>query len=288
MSRVHVVTDGNAQLNHKLAQELDITVVPLSVQIGDEVYQDTDGSRNEELLARMERERERPVIVGPTVADFKKVYQKLTRTTDYILSIHSSAPLSPIWRNARAAADTFLGRCDIEVMDSQSTSIGLGILAREAAKLAQTGLGLGEVVRDIRGMISHIYVVMFTDSLDYLERSGHITKSQCILGTMLGIKPFLAIEGGEIIPMEKVRSREKGLDKLVEFAGEFTDIKEMAILQSVSYPTDETSLLRERLAGFFPDTSFPILVYGAVLASHIGPDGLGLVTYESLQKRRIP
>ena len=284
MAQVHIVTDGNAQLSRSMARDLGVTVVPLTVQVGDEVYLDEDGSRNEQLLARMEQERVRPVIIGPTVNDFQQVYQHVSRMTDSVLSIHSAAPLSPIFGNASAAAGVFLGRCDIEVMDSQSTSLGLGILVRHAARMARAGLGLGEIVREIRGMIPRIYVVMFTDSLDYLERSGRISKSQCVLGTMLNIEPFLAIEEGEIIPMEKVRSRDKGLDKLSEFAGEFTQIEEMAILQSTSYSTDETLSLRERLEDFFPQQSFPTLIYGPVLASHIGPDGLGLVTYEGPKK----
>lgn len=282
MSQVRIVTDGDAQLEPDLIRRLDITVVPLTVQLGDEVFQDEDGSRNEQLLIRMAADRSRPIIVGPTAADFQQLYQQLTRTTNSVFSIHSSARLSPIYQQARAASEAFLGRCDIAVIDSQSTSLGLGILAREAALKAQAGYGLGEIVRHIRGMIPRIYVAMFTDSLDYLERSRHISRSQCILGTMLDVKPFLAIEEGEIIPMEKVRSRERGLDKLAEFASEFTAIEEMVILQSTSYPTDETLLLRERLDVAFPQHTFPLVVYGPVLASHLGPDGLGLVTYEGL------
>jgi DegV family protein with EDD domain len=259
--------------------------MPILMEFEGETWLDENGVRNEEILARMAHNRSSPTVVEPTVADFRRVYERLTRSASDILSIHSSNQLSPICRNARAAADAFLGRCDIVVMDSQSTSIGLGILAREAAKIAQAGGSLDEVVRHVRGMIPRVYVVMFTDSLDYLERSGRISRSQCILGTVMGIKPFLAIEDGEIIPMEKVRSREKGLEKLAEFAGEFGGIEEMAILQSVSYPTDETLLLRERLEVFFPDRSFPIFVYGPIPAAHLGPDGLGLVTYEGFGKQ---
>ncbi|MBN1955781.1 MAG: DegV family protein [Anaerolineae bacterium] len=287
MAQVRIVTDGDAQLDPELARQLNITVVPLTVQVDQETFDDECGARNEQLLARMEQERVRPFVVGPTADQMQQVYQQITRSTNLILSIHSAAPLSATYDNACAAADAFLGRCDIIVMDSQSTSLGLGILAREAAKMAQAGQNLGEIVRCIRGMIPRIYVVMVTDSLDYLERSGRISKSQCILGSMLGIKPFLAIEDGEIIPTEKVRSRDKGLDKLVEFAGEFTRIEEMAILQSTSYPTDETLLLRERLESFFPGKPFPIIVYGPLLASHVGPDGMGLVAYEGLGQREV-
>jgi DegV family protein with EDD domain len=280
-----VVTDGDAYLPAAWTRDTDITVVPLTVQVGDEVYRDRDGSRNEELLAQMARERVRPMVVGPTAEDMERVYARLSRTTDSILSIHSSAPLSPIVENARQAAMSFLGRCDIMVMDSQCTSFGLGILVREAARMARAGHSLGQIVRYIRGMIPHIYVVMFTDSLDYLQRSGRISRSQCILGTMLGIRPFLSMEEGEIIPMEKVRSREKGLDKLIEFASEFLRVQEMTILQPVAYPTNETAVLQERLGAMFPKVApFPVLVYGPVLASHVGPDGLGLIVYEGVEE----
>lgn len=283
MAPVRVVTDGDAYLPAAWTRDVDVTVVPLTVQVENEVYQDRDGSRNEELLDRMARERVRPMVVGPTVEEMERVYARLSRTTDSILSIHSSGPLSPIVENARQAAMSFLGRCDIMVMDSQCTSFGLGILVREAARMARAGHSLGQIVRHIRGMIPHIYVVMFTDSLDYLQRSGRISRSQCILGTMLGIRPFLSIEEGEIIPMEKVRSREKGLDKLIEFASEFLKVQEMTILQPVSYPTNETAVLQERLGALFPKVApFPILVYGPVLASHVGPDGVGLIVYEGV------
>jgi len=280
---VRVVTDGDAYLPAAWTRDVNVTVVPLTVQVENEVYQDRDGSRNEELLDRMARERVRPMVTGPTVEEMERVYARLSRTTDSILSIHSSGPLSPIVENARQAAMSFLGRCDIMVMDSQCTSFGLGILVREAARMARAGHSLGQIVRHIRGMIPHIYVVMFTDSLDYLQRSGRISRSQCILGTMLGIRPFLSIEEGEIIPMEKVRSREKGLDKLIEFASEFLKVQEMTILQPVSYPTNETAVLQERLGALFPKVApFPILVYGPVLASHVGPDGVGLIVYEGV------
>ena len=285
MSRVYVVTDGDAQMDPRTVRDLEITVVPLTVQVGDETYQDELGQRNEELLMRMAAERVQPRIIGPTAEDFYALYSRLSRVTDQIISIHSSAKLSNIVQNARTAASEFLGRCDIVVMDSQTTSLGLAILAREAAKMAQSGRGRERILRRIRGMILRIYVVMFTDSLDYLERSGRISPAQCILGTMLGIKPFLDIEEGEIIPLEKVRSRDKGLDKLVEFAAEFSRIEEAVILQSPSYPTDEALAIGERLQSYFPDQEFPLVVYGPLLASHVGPDGLGVVTYEGMGSR---
>ena len=280
MSRVYIVTDSAATIKSAVAEQLDITILPLTVRIEHQDYQDGGDLDHEELLLRMAHDRIRPSIVGPTAEQFQRVYTHLARRTDQIISLHSSASLSLVCREAQKAANTFLGRCDIVIMDSETLSLGLGILVQEAAQLANTSMPLGEVMRQIRGIIRRIYIVLITNTLDYLEHSQRISPAQAILGTMLGIKPFLALEEGENIPMEKVRSRERAIDKLAEFASEFSNIQQMAILQSTSYPTEETKMLRERLALIAPGHEFPILLYGPLLASHIGPDGMGLMVYE--------
>jgi fatty acid-binding protein DegV len=137
-------------------------------------------------------------------------------------------------------------------------------------------------------MIRRVYVVLVTDTMDYLEHSRLISPAQAILGAMLDIRPFLAMEEGAIIPMEKVRSRERAIDKLVEFASEFSDIERVAILQSTPYPTQKTKMLRERLEPIAPGHEFPVLLYGPLLASHIGPDGMGLMVYEGIGREVLP
>ncbi len=235
----------------------------------------------------MARQHLRPQIVGPTAAQFQELYGQLARTTNQIISLHSAGGLSSIVREAQAAARQYLGRCDIIVMDSQTVSLGLGILVEEAARMAQDNVPLGEIVRQIRGIIRHIYIVMITDELDYLEHSRLISPAQAILGTMLDIKPFLAIEEGALIPMEKVRSRERAIEKIAEFASEFSEIKRMAILQATPYPTDETKLLLERLAQVAPNKEAPILLYGPLLAAHVGPNAMGLVVLEGTGKEMM-
>ncbi|MEA3341936.1 MAG: DegV family protein [Chloroflexota bacterium] len=288
MSRVYVVTDSAAIIEPDVAERLDITIVPLTVRIGDKDYQDGMDLDHEELLLRMGRDRVHPEIVGPTVEQFQRVYDRLMRNTDQILSIHSSARLSHVYREAQTAAREFLGRCDITVVDSETLSLGVSILVQEAARLAQDSVPLGEIVRQIRGMILRVYVVFVTDTLDYLEYSQRISPAQAILGAMLNIRPFLAMEEGDIIPMEKVRARDRGIDKLIEFAGEFSDIEQIVILQSTPYPTPRTKSLRDRLESIAPGHEFPILLYGPLLASHIGPDGMGLMVYEGVGREVLP
>jgi len=158
--------------------------------------------------------------------------------------------------------------------------MGLGILAEGAARLAATSMPLSAVVRHIRGMLRHIYISLTTDTLDYLEYSGLISASQAVLGTMLDNKPSLAVERGTIIPMEKVIGRDDAIGKLADFANEFPHIEKMAILQSTPYATEETQMLRDDIEVVAMDGQLPTLLYGPLLASHVGPDAIGMLVYE--------
>lgn len=301
MSQVHIVTDSAATITPDVAEQLGVTVVPLTIRVGYngrltarpggvksesvEVYQDGTEVDHEELLFRMGNNRVRPSIVGPTVEQFHRIYSQLTRQTNQIISLHSSASLSLVCREAQRAACEFMGRCDIVVVDSETISLGLSILVRQAAQLAKQSVPLNEILRQIRGVIPRIYIVLVTDTMDYLEHSQLISPAQAILGSMLNIRPFMAIEEGQIMPMEKVRSRERAIDKLAEFASEFSSVEQVAILQSTRYPTEQTKILRERLESIVPGHEFPILLYGPLLASHVGPDGMGLMVYEGLSRK---
>jgi DegV family protein with EDD domain len=118
--------------------------------------------------------------------------------------------------------------------------------------------------------------------MDYLERGGRIGKAQAILGSMLSIKPILFMEDGDIIPLEKVRTTDKAIDKLFEFVAEFDNLEQTAIIQGSRKPGKEARDLRERLEQSFPQMRFPIIQYGPDLATRVGPNALGIVVYEGM------
>ena len=280
MSEVHIVTDSAAVIDPEVVKRFNITVLPLTVQIGDDRYRDGINLDHEELFLRMASHQVRPEIVGPTAKQFQRTYSRLTRHTDQIISLHSSAGLSLVCNEAQKASLGFLGRRDIVIIDSETFSLGLGILVEEAAKMAQQCVPLPEIVRRIRGMLRHIYVSLTTDTLDYLKYSSLISANQAILGTMLDNKPSLSVENGRIIPMEKVIGHDDAISKLGDFANEFPRIERMAILQSTSYPTEKTKKLLDDIEMTTKDGELPVLLYGPLLASHVGPDAIGLLVYE--------
>jgi len=281
MKRVKIITDSCAFISPEVAEDLDIEIIPLTIGMADDVLFDGDSAthaRYFELQARGIRS----TVSAPSVETFEQAYAKLYQETDQILALHVSAGLSSTYANSVQGADALRGRCNIEVVDSNSILLGEGILVQLAAEAARDGKSLDEIVRLVRGLVPHVYTVLFVDTMDYLERSGTVGKAQAVLGTMMQIKPLLFMEDGKIVPMEKVKSVEKAVDKLAEFVAEFDTIEQTAIIQSDTVPTEQTNMLLQRLEQLFPDKPFPIIQYNPLLASYVGPRAMGIIVYEGM------
>jgi len=222
----------------------------------------------------------------PTVEDMRRVYSDLQTETSQILSIHHAASISPTYQHALEASQLFRGRLDIQVVDSQSISLGLGLLVQALAHMAERGDALDGLVRLVRGLIPRLYMVIFLEDLTFIERNGLISRSQAILGNMLGILPFLTMEDGHLIAMEKVRTRTRAIEKLIEFISEFSALEQIGILQSHAAPSEETEMLAERLRALYPSTPISSACYGPVLSTVVGYDGLGAVVLEA--KENLP
>jgi DegV family protein with EDD domain len=283
LSSIQIVTDSTAQLDPDLVEQLEITVVPLTISFGKQKFHEGVDLSTHEFFRRVAQSSVMPASAPPTVEQFRQVYAQLSQSTDRILSIHVSSKLNQTCANARSAADHFLGRCEIVVIDSWTISLGLSILTQAVAHAVRQNYSLDDIVRLARGMIPHLYAVFFTETLEYLERENHLSKSQAILGTMMGIKPFLAIEEGEIVPMEKARTRDKAIDKLVEFVNEFSNVEQIAIVQSPLRASTDSRYLLDRLQTNFSQYTFDTITYGPTLGTFIGPASLGLIVYEGMR-----
>ncbi len=284
MGKVRIVTDSSAHfLNPRLIAQHDIVVVPMAIYFGSQRFREGIDLDADEFFYRVSRGGAIPSLKPPSVDDFAQVYKTLSQETDQIISIHRSSQLDKTWENAQQASQALLGRCDIAVIDSCTTTAGQAIVVEEAAKSAENEATLEAVVRTVRGVVPRIYSVFYVETMDYIRRHALLGEAQTILGTMLGIKPFMTIEEGELIAMEKVRTRSQATDRLVEFVSEFSTIEKIIILQNTPYPTDQTRLLQDRLAVEFPHREFPIMMYGPSLATHIGPDGMGVVVFEGIE-----
>jgi DegV family protein with EDD domain len=280
MNRVKIVTDSTADMPPGVVEELDITVLPLTIQIGQKTLRDGIDITPADFVQRMARTTTPPSAAPPTQKQFEDIYNELIKGGNEIVSIHVSSKLSQTFRNAQRAALPLLGRGKISVIDSQLITVGLGMLVTAAGRAASQGASLDEVVKLVRGMIPRIYIGFFVETLDYLERAGRIGRAQALLGNMLNIKPLLILEEGEIVALEKVRTRAKAIEKLVEFITEFTRIQKMVVLHG-NTPQDVATLI-EQTNLLMPNLDISVDHYGPVTATHVGTDALGVVVYEGM------
>ncbi|MEP7199628.1 MAG: DegV family protein [Chloroflexota bacterium] len=278
MSQVKIVTDSTADLPPEVAREQNIAVVPLTVQFGKEILRDGIDVDASKFFKRLKLAKTAPTTSAPPPKAFEDVYGQLVREHDEILSIHLSSKLSHTVSAAEKGALPFLGRKKIAVIDSLSASRGLGYLAVAAAEAARGGASLDDLVKLMRMLIPHVYLVFFVETPEYLHRGGRLGKAQAMLGSMLNIKPLLAVEDGEIVPLEKVRTRQRAIEKLCEFTLEFARVRQMTILHAENAP--EVAELSEKIREHLPDVPIDNAAYGPVLASHVGPDALGVVIFE--------
>ncbi len=280
MAQVKIITDSTAELAPELAAALGVTVLPLTIQLGNKTYREGIDLTSKEFFSKISRSTLTPVLNAPPVSMFEQTLDELMKETDEIVAILNSSKLSKTYHNAMRAASPLMGRAKIRIIDSQLITTGLGMVVVNAARAAQDGADVEQVVRLARGLIPRTYIAAFADTLEYLERSGRIRKAQSILGTMLNIKPLLILEEGEIVVLEKVRTRAKAVEKLVEFIIEFTHIEKMDILHSTT--PEDVALLIEQVNLQLPNLDMKVEMYGPSLGAFVGPGALGVVVYEGM------
>jgi DegV family protein with EDD domain len=266
---IKVVTDSTADLPPKSAKELGITVMPVYLRFGEEVYRDRVDISEDEFYHRLSHDPKHPSTTQPPPQDFVNTYTDLAKEADGIISIHVSSKLSGTCDSALRGKELVAKECPIEVIDSQMVTMGLGQLVIGAHAIAQSGKSLQQVVGEVKEMIPCIHLLGLLDTLKYLALGGRIGKAQALLGSILSVKPMLTIKDGELVPVGRVRSREKGIDRLFDFVTNAVDIQDIAIVYNTT--PDEAQALLGRMGSIFPQERIRLARLGPALGVHTGP-----------------
>lgn len=271
---VKVVTDSASDITPSIAAEFGITVVPLYVHYGSSVYRDGIDLTTDAFFRKLAENHDLPVTAAPAPGAFAEVYQKLSTETDEIVVITISSRLSATYRAAVDAIELVKNGAKIEVLDSFSVVSGLGLIAISMAKVAKAGGSIDDVVDVALSSMERVDMRMAFDTLDYLKKGGRIGKAQVFLGSMLNIKPILALKEGVTEGVARVRSRSKAIDYLYNFVAGFTDIEEIAI-EDATTPEDAEAL-KKRLSAIVPAERIYHLKISPVIGTHVGPRVLGV------------
>ncbi len=270
---VRIVTDSTADLPLQFAHDLGISVVPLSVIFGDEVFREGVDIGHDLFYDKLVRERDLPTTSAPSVGDFLEVYEPLLKETDEIVSVHLSSKLSATYNNACQAAQVLADRgARIEVMDSQAISLGLTFVTLAAARVAREGGDIEQIRAAVERTVRNIRIYVVVDTLEYLRRGGRIGRARAFLGTMLRVKPLLSLRDGEVHPEERVRTKARAMERLFQIATSYPNVQELAIGYSTN-PKDAHDF-ELRLAAAMPQVNILVTRVGPVIGTHVGPGAL--------------
>jgi DegV family protein with EDD domain len=267
---VKIVTDSLSDLPQKVAEELGVSVIPLYVRFGTEVYRDNVDLSTEEFYHKLISSRNFPSTAAASIGEVVKVYQKLTEETDEIVSIHASSKYSAVYEVALRAKEEVKQKCRVEVIDTLSAIMGEGLLVIAAAEQALEGKSADEITADVRSLIPKTQVRMSFDTLEYLRRGGRIGRAQAILGSLLKVNPIAGIKDGETCPYGRERSRQKALEWLYRFATEFDGKIRYLAVEHATTP-GEAEALADRLGSIYPREKIYLSQVSPVVGTHVGP-----------------
>ncbi len=271
---VRVVTDSTSDLPQDIVERYDITVVPLTVFFGDEALLDGVEIDSEQFYPRLTASHVLPRTSQPSAEMFRLAYERLAAETGEIVSIHLSSKLSGTLNSASVARDQSI-RPDlhIELIDSYTVSLGLGLVVRDAAAAAAGGASLAEVVAAARHAMDRVAVCVAVDTLEYLRRGGRIGRASSFVGSVLSIKPIISVADGEVVPVERVRTHRKAAERIFALATE--DKRAKAVFVACTGDDAQAEAFAARVREDLPHTEVRASRIGPVVGVYVGGNALG-------------
>jgi DegV family protein with EDD domain len=279
MPRIAILTDSSAYLPPDLLERYHISVIPLKVHWGEETFLDGTDITPVEFYDRLATSSTLPSTSQPSMHDFLQVFDGLASQYEGILVPLISSGISGTVTSALAAVAEFK-KVPVEVVDTHSTSAGLALVVLAAARAAEQGRSLPEVAQIAREVVRKLHLFFAVDTLKYLHKGGRIGGASRYLGSALSIKPILFFdEEGKIDALERVRTRQKALNRLVELVEEKAGNKPIHVGVCHANASEEAANFRTHLAARLNCDEILIVELSPVIGTHVGPGTIGLALY---------
>jgi DegV family protein with EDD domain len=282
---VAIVTDSVAQVPAEIAQELDISVVPLTVQIAGQQFLDGIDLSPIELYRRMRLEKVIPTTTAPSLGQYLETFRtRLCDGAQAVLYVSLSSKLSSSYRIACLAADQMLTdypEQTIEVLDNRQAAIAQGFVAIAAARLAVEGKPLSEVMKAAREASHHTGLVVTLETLEYLALGGLIGKVAYMLGSLIDIKPILTIdEQGAATPVSRMRGENHALHAIVDYvARQVEGCRRLYLAIMEADALEQAARLQELVLQKLQPLEVFHSEFTPVMGVHTGPGLVGLGYY---------
>lgn len=279
MSRVAIVTDSTAYIPEDLLQKYNITVTPQILIWGDETFEDGVDIQPEEFYRRLKSAKVMPTTAQVSILNMQKAFSSLIEKGYDVLGIFISAKLSGTLQSAQQALEA-LGPAasrKIAIVDSNATSMAMGFHVLTAARAAADGASLADCVALAEKARRHTGVYFAVDTLEFLHRGGRIGGAQRFLGSALNLKPILRLHEGQIEPIDRVRTRGKALERLIELVVEQVQGKSPIRLATLhANATEEAKSVLEKACQQTNADESIFSEVSPVIGTHAGPGTIGL------------
>jgi DegV family protein with EDD domain len=276
--RIALVTDSTCDIPYEMIHAHQIQVVPNILVIDGKSIEDNEEFSRQDFYVQLPEMRSFPTTSTASSGRYKVVYEDLfQKGFDQVLSLHVSRHLSGIFNAASIAAKLFDEK--VQVVDSQQVTLGLGFQVLEVAEAIANGASLDSLLTLLDEINKRARVVAMLDTLEYLKRSGRVSWARARIGAMLNLKPFIEVKEGLVLSLGGVRTRKKGMKRLIELMSSPEPIKRFAILH-----TNAENDAHQLLETFSPQTPTQPLIVNVttIIGAHVGPNGLGFAAlYEN-------
>ena len=281
MSRVYIVTDSTADLTEEEVQQFEISIVPMNISIDDENYIDGVTITKDEFKQKMIESAELPKTAQPSIGRFVEVYDELGKNGDSVISIQMMRSISGTVDAARQAAD--ITETNVTVVDSDFTSRSMGMIVKEAAKAAQEGKSVEEILEIVEDAKKRTTLYLTVVNLDNLIKGGRISQLMGMFSNLLNIKLFLQVINGKIEIIQKgrgLKSLQKKYDEIFEqMKSAPNGIQEIGIMHAGLSDFNQGNIARIR--ELFPDVPLTIVTTSPIIMSHTGVDAMAITYLEN-------
>ncbi len=278
---IKIATDSACDLPAELYRQHNITVVPINIQFGTESYQDGVTIDRPTFFRKIEEMGILPTTSQPSAGQFEEYYSQLAEAgaTD-IISVHVTAKLSGTYQSAELAKEMVADRVRVHPFDSACGSAGQGFVALEAARMAEAGKSVAEILERLETIRPRINIALTLQDLRFAQMSGRVGRLQSSLASLLNIKPIVLLEDGLIDVTEKVRTRSKAINRLLDVVAERVGTSEPVNLAVIHAEAPaEGRVLLEQAQSLFQCREAFLCNLTTTLVVHFGPGTLGLVAY---------
>lgn len=278
---VKILSDSACDLPESIIKEYNIEILPIVVIKDDKEYQDNITIKPEEVYEGMKNgDTYKTAQIPPLV--FNEKFLEYAKNKDSVIYIAFSSGLSGTYQTSLFVKESILEqypKFDLDIIDSKAATSGFGLMVLQAAQLAKEGKTKEEIIHMLEFYIDHMEHIFTVDDIEYLFKGGRVSRTQAFVGGLLNIKPVLNVEEGKLVPLEKIRGKNKVLKtmlSIMEKRSKDGDLKNQTI--GISHGDDMESALRlkEMITESYGTTSFLINTIGAAIGAHSGPGTLAI------------